>query len=267
MRKAPTHNPHRERAVVRAPIRDGYVLIGSDGHYWETGRAATAHRAFLHFIKKLRPKLVIYNGDALDGASIGRHPKIGWEHQPSLAREMAAVQRRLGEIERAAKRARLIWTLGNHDARFNTRLANLVPEYRNIHGTRLVHHFPAWEPAWMCEVGGKQGVLVKHRFTGGVHAPHVNAMRAGRSIVTGHTHALKITPYTDYLGTRYGVDCGTLADPDGPQFLYAEKNPSNHRAGFAVLQWRKGQLFPPEIVEVVNEKKGLVVWRGKMLKV
>lgn len=258
----------KEGPIIRAPIRDGYVLIGSDGHYWDAGRAATAHRAFVRFASLLKPRIVIYNGDALDGASIGRHPKIGWEDQPALAKEMAAVKVRLREIVKAAPRkARLIWTLGNHDARFNTRLANLVPEFRGVHGTRLVHHFPEWEPAWLCEVGGKRGAIVKHRFTGGTHAPHVNAMRAGRTIITGHTHALKITPYTDYQGTRYGVDCGTLADVNGPQFLYSEKNPSNHRAGFTVLQWRAGKMLPPEIVEVVSEAKGLVFWRGTLLKV
>ena len=48
-------------------ISDGIMLVGSDGHYWP-GAAPTAHKAFVRFIKDLKPKIVIYNGDGFDGA-------------------------------------------------------------------------------------------------------------------------------------------------------------------------------------------------------
>lgn len=259
----------KEHPVVPVPLRNGVALIGSDGHYWETGKAATAHRAFVRFTRMLHPSVIVYNGDALDGATISRHSRIGWEHRPSLEQELKAVRVRLGEIEKASyDNTRLIWTLGNHDARFNTKLAAMVPEYCNIFGTRLVHHFPAWEPAWAAVLGvGKAKAVVKHRFRSGTHATHLNTLHAGHTIVTGHLHALRITPFTDYQGTRWGVDCGTLSRTDGPQFNYAECNPSNHQAGFVVLQWQNGALLPPEAVYVISERKGLVAFRGKLIKV
>jgi hypothetical protein len=52
-----------------------------------------------------------------------------------------------------------------------------------------------------------------------------------------------VTPFQDLRGNRFGVDCGTLAEIDGPQFTYAELNPSNHRSGFAVLTFFNGQLL------------------------
>lgn len=263
-----------ERQIIRldAPfhsfdLTDGIALIGSDGHYWP-GVESTAHRAFVEFATRLKPAVVVFNGDALDGASISRHPPIGWEEHPTLEDELLECQTRLGEIVKASpKGCSFFWPLGNHDARFNTRLAAVTPEFRNVPGTRLVHHFPDWTPCWAVELGGRNGAVVKHRFKGGLHAPHNNALWSGRSMVTGHLHSQKVHPITDYNGTRYGVDTGCLAAVGGRQFAYAEANPQNWRSGFAVLSWRKGVLLPPELVTVFDEKAGLVVFRGELIKV
>lgn len=268
-----THTPTRRRqetehATIRVPLRDGVVLVGSDGHFWPGTPPSAAWRAFLRFTRTLRPRLVVMNGDAFDGARISRHPPIGWEHQPTVLDELQEVQKRLGDVQKAARRGtRFIWPLGNHDARFNTRLASVASEYRGVFGTRLVHHFPEWEPCWALEVGGREGAVIKHRYKGGTHAAHNNALWAGRSVVTGHTHALKITSYTDYNGCRWGIECGTLARTDGPQFNYAERNPVNQLSGFVVLTFSRGRLLPPEAVYVLSEREGLVFWRGETLKV
>lgn len=245
---------------------DGIVLVGSDAHYWP-GKPSTAHRAFVRFAKELKPKIVVLNGDALDAPTISRHPPIGWENLPTLDREIQLVQERLGEIARAAGKARKLWPLGNHDARFNTRLAMATPEFRNVQGTRLVHHFPDWEPCWSVSIGGPRGAVIKHRFKGGIHATHNNALWAGRTLVTGHLHSLKVTPFSDYNGTRFGVDCGTLACPTSPAFSYTEDNPLNWRSGFVVLTWKGGRLLWPEIVSVWDEERGEVQWRGEILRV
>jgi hypothetical protein len=84
--------------------------------------------------------------------------------------------------------------------------------------------------------------------------------------VTGHLHSLKVTPFDDYRGTRYGVDTGTLADPAGPQFNnYLEEGPTDWRSGFAVLTFYKGTLLWPEVVKVFAP--GLIEFRGKVMDV
>lgn len=86
------------------------------------------------------------------------------------------------------------------------------------------------------------------------------------SIVTGHLHSLKATPFTDYCGTRFGVDTGTLADVNGPQFInYLEAGPTNWRSGFAVLTIWNGRLLWPELVHVIEE--GKIEFRGKVIEV
>jgi len=245
-------------------IPDGDILIASDAHYWPD-EITTAHRAFVHLIKKLKPKAVIYNGDILDGASISRHPRIGWEERPTLSEELDVCKERLDEVRAAApKSSLLIHTLGNHDLRFATRLSNAVPEYSSVQGTRFEDHFPHWESAWSVWIN--DSIVIKHRFKGGIHATHNNALWSGKTMVTGHLHSLKVTPLSDYNGVRWGVDSGTLADPYGPQFsFYTEDGPVNWRSGFVVLTIVDGQLLWPDICSVVDD--GTVCFRGELIDV
>jgi hypothetical protein len=245
-------------------VNDGVVLVGSDSHYYP-GIISTAHRAFVHFCKELKPAVVIKNGDEFDGATISRHPRIGWDEKPTVLQELKAVEERLTEISDACRTKRLYWPLGNHDARYETFLAANAPQFQGVDGFQLRHHFPEWRPCWSVWIGD---TVIKHRWKGGVHATHNNTVNSGKSMVTGHLHSLKVTPWTDYNGTRYGVDCGTLARPYGPQFNdYTEDNPVNWRSGFAVLTFWKGHLLPPEVVFVLDEERGLVTFRGEVIRV
>jgi hypothetical protein len=255
---------HDHRAVIE--VWDGQVIIGSDAHYWPD-IVTTAHRAFVHFVEKITPKVVILNGDVFDGASISRHASIGWESKPSVIQEVEACKARLDEIEKVSKNAKLVWTLGNHDSRFETSLANRAPEYAKVHGVHLKDHFPYWTPAWSCWLNND--VVVKHRLKGGVHATHNNTVGSGRSTVTGHLHSLKVTPYTDYNGTRYGIDCGTLAGgATAPQFVnYLEDAPANWRSGFVLLTFKNGKLLVPEVVQVSEQDPDAVEFRGELVHV
>ena len=251
---------------VELGILDQTIIVFSDAHFWPS-EYTTAYRGLLWAIKELKPHAVISNGDAFDGASISRHPPLGWNHMPSVIEELKAVQAHLGEIEEAAKTARhnvkLLFTWGNHDTRFANKLATQAPQYREVHGFKLEDHLPAWEFAW--SVWPTKDCIIKHRYRSGVHAAHNNTVNAGISIVTGHLHSLKVTPFADYNGNRYGVDTGTLAEPYGPQFDYGEGNPLNHRSGFAVLTFKGGRILWPELVHKWDENQ--VEFRGQIINV
>lgn len=251
-------------ARLRFDIPDGHVLVGSDAHIWP-GPMTTAMRAFVKFCKDLQPKLAILNGDVMDLPQISRHPPIGWENHPTVANEIEAAQDQLHKIELATPRScKLVWTLGNHDARFETRLATIAPEYARINGFHLKDHFPAWSACWSVFIN--DDCVVKHRFKGGMGATRANALNAGKSMVTGHLHSSKVTPMTDYNGTRYGVDTGCLANPAHPAFTdYTEDAPKDWRSGFAVLTFHKGTLMLPELVQVWDDDS--VQFRGKVYKV
>jgi hypothetical protein len=249
---------------VKVDIDDGVILVGSDAHYWP-GIISTAHRAFVVAVKELNPKMVIMNGDAFDGANISRHPRIGWEAKPSVKQELEACRDRISEIEAVAKNAKLHWTWGNHDIRWNSKLSSQVSEFEGIHGMNLADHFPRWK--FSTSVMVNNHTQIKHRNYNGIHAAYNATLKSGMSTVNGHLHSLKVMPWTDLTGTRYGVDTGSLADVWGAQFEYTEDGTRNHRSGFAVLTFREGNLLPPELVEVIDEDKGLICFRGQVVEV
>lgn len=262
----PKHNSTRygvsRTERIHLEVKNGIVLVGSDAHYWP-GEPSTAHRAFVQFCGEMKPAAVIMNGDVMDCATISRHAPIGWEKRPSLIEEIEVAKERLHEIELAAgRKARKIWPLGNHDQRFETRLATVAPEYAKVQGIHLKDHFD-WEPCWSAWINND--VVVTHRFKSGIHAPHNNTMWAGKTIVTGHLHSAKVMPITDLNGTRYGVDTGCMAHIYDPAFAYLEDNPRNWRSGFCVLTFLDGKLLQPELVLTWGEKH--VQWRGEVMRV
>jgi hypothetical protein len=246
-------------AAINLGIENGIILIGSDAHYWP-GVVSAAHRAFLEFCREYNPKVVFMNGDAADFPTISRFAPIGWEKRPSIVDEIDNLKAMLSEIEKVSKGARHIMPLGNHDGRFSTRLASVAPEYAKINGVHLKDHIPNWEPCWASFIN--KDIVVKHRIKGGIHAPRNNTLAAGLTTFTGHLHSLKVHPHNDYRGIRYGVDCGMMADPYGPQFFnYVELGPLDWRSGFILATITKGVLMWPEVVYISG--KDTVQFRGK----
>lgn len=252
--------PHR----IALSVKNGCVIVGSDFHIWP-GSAGPALRAFKLFCRDMQPAAVVLNGDILDFPRISRHPPMGWETAPTPIEEIEAAQDHLNDIVAAVPRKCLkAWTLGNHDARFETRLATVASEYKGIKGIHLSDHFPLWEKGWSCLVN--ENTMIKHRFKGGMNAPRANTLNAGLSMVTGHLHSQKVTPLTDYNGTRYGVDSGCVADTDHKAFTdYTEDAPLDWRSGFCVLSYSGGDLLMPELVSVWDTNH--VQFRGKLIKV
>ena len=248
-------------------LLNGALMVGSDAHFWP-GMVTTAWKAFCKVAEVIKPKMVIMNGDTLDGARISRHDPIAWERRPKLDEELDCCKERLGEIEAASPGAEHLKTAGNHDTRFERYLAKNVPEMRDVRGSCLQDHL-GWPMAWSILINqGGSPLMVKHAFRGGIHAVYNNTLHAGVSICTGHLHAQLVRPFTDYRGTRYGVDCGTLADITGPQFHYTMDAPVNWRSGFAVFTFDDhGFLLPPELCEVQTFPNGYqrAVFRGEVV--
>jgi len=247
-------------------IDSGIVMVASDCHYWP-GIISTAHRSFVKLAKELSPKIVVINGDAFDGASISRHPAGGtWQSLPSVKQELEACQDRLEEIQKAAVGAKLHFCYGNHDLRFNARLQQQVGDtFKGVMGMNLAEHFPMWRFSMSLMINGD--TMIKHRYHNGVHAVYNNILKSGCSMITGHLHSLKCTPFTNYKNTLYGVDTGTLSPVDADAFTYGEDNPVNHRSGWVALTFHEGRLMPPELCEVISEEEGLVYFRGQVISV
>lgn len=278
LRRAQAHPPELLRArtadktewVSRMlrPVEDGTVIVFSDAHYWP-GAASTAHRALLRLIGELKPCVVVANGDVFDGARISRHPRIMWQQTPSVADEIKAVTERMDEVEKAAGvGCHLVWTMGNHDQRFESFLASHTPEFEGVTGFAFKDRFPRWMFGMRLDInaGTDSHTIIKHRWKGGIHATRNNTVNAGVNFVTGHLHSLKVAPMTDARGTRYGVDTGTLTElPSEQTVAYLEDGVTDWRAGFAVLTYQDGDLLWPDVCHVAAP--GVVEFRGQRIRV
>lgn len=251
-------------AVAALTIRDGQILVGSDAHIWP-GPLSTMQRAFLQFAKKLKPAAVVANGDFFDGARVSRHASIGWEAKPSVRQELEAVQDYMHELFKASPNSKRFWPLGNHDARFETRIANVLPEVEGIKGVHLKDHIQGWTPCWRLDVN--DDVVIRHRELGGEHADFRNVQTAGKTIVTGHDHRTGVVFWRNYRGLHYGVRCGFLGDsPLDPQFVhYLEGRAPNWHPAFVLLTFKDGRLLTPELVTKFDD--GRVEFRGDLIAV
>jgi predicted phosphodiesterase len=253
-----------QKEIAKLEIQDGQVLIGSDIHIWPNHRT-TMQRAFIQFARALKPAAIILNGDVADMASVSRHPSIGWEKVPTIQEEIEAIGNWLNELMNASKNSKRIWAAGNHDLRFESRIANTLPQARGVQGVHLKDHFPGWQPCWRVDIN--DDIVVRHREYGGEHAAYTNTLRAGKTIVTGHDHRIGVTEYADYNGIRYGVRCGMLADsPLDAQFVnYLEARAPNWHSGFVLLSFVGGKLLRPEICRKWDDEH--CEWRGGLVRV
>ena len=251
---------------------NGTGIVFSDAHFWP-GKPSTAYRALLEICAKEQPDFIIANGDIIDGASISRWGPISfadYKHKPTVIQELAVCQQRMRDIfDIVPENCERIWTLGNHDARFEKYIAEHAPEFIGVPGTSLKDHFPDWQPRWSVMVNSKRDpLMIKHRFKGGMYAPKNNVTQAQTHMVTGHLHAQKIMEQTGYRQTLYGVDAGMLDAPYGPNTIhYTEDNPVDWRSGFVVLRFVDGFLRRPQLCTVIDEADGLVEYLGEDMHV
>ena len=232
-------------------------IIGSDLHVW-TGEPTLIFKAFCKLARKLKVTGIIMNGDVIDGARISRHGSTVGSQRPRIDQEIETAQQWFRKLPLAKYR---LWTMGNHDLRLDNYLANQASELEEYAG-RLHTRFPEWEFAYAFSVNGTE---VRHRFRSGIHAGWNNALHSGINVITGHTHQLQLTAMRDRRGTRWGVETGTMADPQGPQFEYAEGAPSRAQMGFVVITFdEEGEMLPPELCEMV---RGRPVFRGNYIDI
>lgn len=244
-------------------LEKGRVIIFSDAHFTEY--TTTGFKALLKFIEHFKPVAIICNGDAFDGAVLSRFPSINYERKPSVLDELNYCKTHLEAIEKIKPAGcRLIWTLGNHDMRYEAALVARAPEFAGVDGFNLKYHFPNWETCWSFWVN--DDTVIKHRHKGGRYAGYNNVQASFCNIFTGHTHVLTCSPISTFdQKTYWGVQTGTLADINSESFQYTEDNAKDWRQGFIMASWEQGRLLMPEMIITCGENQ--VEFRGEILEV
>jgi hypothetical protein len=235
-------------------ITNGCILVGGDAHIWP-GVNTIMMQAFIKVAKQLKPHTIVLNGDIIDGARVSRHGAVLGSAAPKVSAEIDAAKAWMDKLPKCQRR---IFTIGNHDMRVDTYLANQASELEDYAG-RLADRFPLWEFCYAYQVNDE--VEFRHRFRSGIHAAYNNAMVAGWTTVTNHTHAQQMTAVRNRRGSHWGIETGMLGDPSHKCFQYAEGAPSRAHEGFAVLTFDEtGILMPPEFCQMLN---GRPVFRGQ----
>lgn len=253
-----------QQLEIKLTQPDCKILVGGDAHYWPTkGKGSPGHRMFCRMIETDNYDLIVVNGDAFDADGISTHPAKSWAPKPELAAQLKETKKRMAEIRDKANAISfgingptLVYLLGNHEARFDKFLANKAGKFKGIEGFSLEEHFPDWNVGERLTITGKEKLVIKHQYKGGINPLKSNLQGAGCHIVTGHLHSQGVYAHTDYSGTKYAVDHGMLADPKGPQFSYGDSNPVNWRVGCVHLEFKGGKLMPPNLATVVENKAG-----------
>jgi hypothetical protein len=245
----PAHFERRRKFEVT----DGTVVVFSDPH-WLPDHSPVAQDALESLIRDLKPQLVVCGGDALDGTQISRWDPTRGHHKPyGLREQLGCMRMHLDALRVVAGKARLAWTLGNHDLRLSRYVATRAEHLLELDGTRLEDWAPQWPLSWTVEVnpGGPGMTVIRHRNQAGML--HLQAVKAGCHYVHGHLHRLNVHTAATFSGYKYSVDAGALSDPDSDAFDYAEGAPA-HAQGFAVLTYNGGKLMPPELCVVIDGK-------------
>jgi len=238
------------------------LLLYGDSHVWPGEFRTPAFYALKTVAKLIRPRICVDMGDSIDGATISRHMRHGWDQQPTLRQEYDANKEFRGEIEESLpKDCENVWLLGNHDLRWMGKLSNVVPQYEGIPGTDLAHVFAKWRFGRSLVINDT--LLCLHRFRNTTHAGYANTRDSGVNIATGHDHKLEARSYNDFRGLRYGIRTGTLANIYGPQFEYTEQTPVDWCHGLVVVHVDSRRIWPEPIVVLPDEFR----FRGKTYKV
>jgi hypothetical protein len=253
---------------VNVELKNGTILVGSDFHIWPEANSVCL-RAFKKFIDDIKPDAIVLNGDVLDFPRISRYPQ-NWEKAPDPQEEIEASQDHLHDMVARSKRgSKKIWTIGNHDQRFENAIANALPQFRGVKGVHLSDHFGVWQKAMSCMVNydNEPGrTMIKHRMAGGKHAIYNNVREAGCHSITGHLHMQNVRAVSDYRNFNvYGVDTGCVADKHHNAFVYTEDRALDWRSGFGLLTYHDWMLLPPELITKHDENT--VVFRGQLITV
>lgn len=248
---------------LETKLQNGYVLVISDQHQNPRIGNSVAANGALEVAKIIKPSAVYHLGDLLDFASISTHDKLGWTDSYTVQEELDSGMDYLREMSAVTRGADRIMLQGNHDQRFNKFLSKHAPQFKGIGGFDIVDHIPSdWRYALSILLNGNTKFL--HAHHGGVHAAYNNVLKGGINIVTGHTHILECKPFSDYSGTRFGIQTGTLSTiKDNPFFDYTFHTPLNWQAGFVVLRYIDGKLQYPEIAFVNQNNQ--CIFRGEIV--
>ena len=224
-----------------------------------------AVKNLVSFIKSFQPDEVVTIGDEIDFNTISRFA----DGTPE------AYEQTLGDDRDAA--VQVLYDLqvthmvrSNHSDRLYTKIMLKIPSFLSLPELRfekfmkldelgITYHRSAFNiaPGWVA-VHGDHTPLKMH---GGLSALEA-ARRYGKSVISGHTHRMGRSSYTEAINGRrgrilHGVEIGNLMDMSKANYV---KGYANWQSGFAIMYVKDNNV---QVDLIYIEKDGTFIVAGK----
>jgi predicted phosphodiesterase len=224
-----------------------------------------ALKNLVSFIKLFKPDEVVTIGDEIDFNTISRFA----DGTPE------AYEQTLGDDRDAA--VQILYDLqvkhmvrSNHSDRLYTKIMLKIPSFLSLPELRfekfmrldelgITYHRNAFNiaPGWVA-VHGDHTPLKMH---GGLSALEA-ARRYGKSVISGHTHRMGRSSYTEAINGRrgrilHGVEVGNLMDMSKAKYV---KGYANWQSGFAIMYVKDNNV---QVDLIYIEKDGTFIVAGK----
>lgn len=243
-----THATTRKPVVLDGALK---VLILSDVHIPYHDEVAVA--AALAHGKKKKPDVIILNGDIGDFYGVSRHDK---DPRRSLADELDAIRQFLFHLRKQFPNTRILYKIGNHEARMEMFLVKNAPVLLGVSDFELPVLLKFDElnielvPSLTLIRLGNLPIYHGHELPQGMSSPVNPArgiwMRVQESLICGHWHRTsehtESTGLNKKLSSCWSTGCLCDLSPD-----YAIVNRWNH--GFAWVETQADGNY-----EVFNHK-------------
>ena len=224
-----------------------------------------AVKNLVSFIRSFKPDEVVTIGDEIDFNTISRFA----DGTPE------AYEQTLGDDRDAA--VQVLYDLqvthmvrSNHSDRLYTKIMLKIPSFLSLPELRfekfmrldelgITYHRSAFNiaPGWVA-VHGDHTPLKMH---GGLSALEA-ARRYGKSVISGHTHRMGRSSYTEAINGRrgrilHGVEVGNLMDMSKANYV---KGYANWQSGFAIMYVKDNNV---QVDLIYIEKDGTFIVAGK----
>jgi hypothetical protein len=270
--------------VVLPDIHIGYRLF--DGQF-EPFHSEKNLNIALEIIHKVKPDIIVVNGDFLDLPSVSRH-----EQEPSFALTM---QKSLDEghkwlalIRSVSTYSRLVYTQGNHEKRlgqyilnnaaaaFGIKRANEIPESWPVFSVPSLLHFDKLKIEYID--GWPNGEFYLNDRIKIIHGEKLKASQVAEdstvSVCQGHSHRVAVEAKTRKTRTGYSTNysymIGCLSRTDGALPSTKSSLDVFGRPTKAIEAWQAGLAYIEYLdsgkfnVEQILIEDGVALWRGNL---
>jgi predicted phosphodiesterase len=242
---------------------DQRALIFSDCHIPYHDKAAYA--LMLKVAENIKPKIdeIVILGDYADFYYVNAHGKSP-EIKLTLKEEVECVKMHLRDLRKRFPKARIIFLEGNHEYRLHRFICNNAPEIFEFINLETILGLDAlnisyvpYGPDQKYNVLGSKLIARHEPISGGVHVAHGTVVKAGCSVIFGHTHRIQESQVVMIDGSNHrGISTGWLGDKDSEAMQYL-KNHAQWALAFSVVTLIDNGPWFNQLVHIIEKNKKL----------